>query len=240
MQIKAILTIIAILTLKTFQTKIPTVLQSMFAKKTPLITWENDINWEKRFFELKNAQNVTLRYFDLLIDTYSSELMNSCIVIFKKDWEVKEIILKKKMDDLILYFENKKKDESFNKKDKEYKENKKNYKQLGGELQKAFSEFQILTGFCYNYFLYLKNFSFLTKYFFDSKYNLVYFKLHLSDKKIKNMEIFKFFIEKLTGFVDNGFFEKVDEDHQKIFYIIYNHFMSDEELRTKYEKIKEL
>ena len=125
MQIKAILTIIAILTLKTFQTKIPTVLQSMFAKKTPLITWENDINWEKRFFELKNAQNVTLRYFDLLIDTYSSELMNSCIVIFKKDWEVKEIILKKKMDDLILYFENKKKDESFNKKDKEYKENKK-------------------------------------------------------------------------------------------------------------------
>lgn len=244
-----ILFFVTILTLKDNKTKnqnsseTPKILELLkhllpkaIQKDEKTITWKKDINWEKRFFNLKSAQDVTLRYFDLLLDTYSSEIMNSCIKIFKNDWELKEKILTEKMENLINYFNLKKEEPNF-KKNEEYKQNKKLYKEYGGELQKAFSEFQIFTGFCYNYFLYIKNFSFLTKFFFDSKFNLVYFKMHLADQKIENIDAFKFFIFKLSEVVEEGTFENVDNDHQEIFYIIYNHFVGDLELKRKIQKL---
>lgn len=216
---------------------------SKYKNQQKVLDWDKDQNWSKRFFHYYQNDSITLKYINLLIDSYGSELMNHCIVIFKIDYEKatkelfqnflklnlikdKELLDYEKDDIKLLKKENKDSYEL-------YKQNLKNYLEMNQVFQKN-------SGYCYDFFKYIKEHGFITKYIFQADSVLFYYK---NSKQYVNMEeeeilSWNIFMDRLIEeFNNEEHFVNFQENHKSYFYTIINFFLNKKSFLKTYLKI---
>jgi len=170
--------------------------------KSP-IHWKKDTDWETRFLQISKNQNLTMRFMNLLLDSFSMEVSNACMRIYYKRFEdsVKEI-------DLETGFDTKRADSL-----------------KASEWRKLVPK----VGYCSDFFKYILSHGFLTKYLMNAKYALFYFRLSfLGHLRFAPDELKEFLHEMTDAINTNPLFKKIEQAHQNYFYITVNYLLDTE------------
>jgi hypothetical protein len=211
-----------------------------------ILTWQDDKNWSKRFFVYYEKNSIPLRYVNLLVDSYASELMNHCISIFKEELEESENALLIGFDSLNICPPGKNfLDLDKNDIKKMTKEEKESYKIFQKKFIDKTSVFEKNVNYCYDFFKYIKDHAFITKYIFEPDSVTLYYSnskkyFKWEDENEKND--WQLFMDRLqTEFMEKEQFSKFQENHKSYFYTIINFFLKDQNvLNTYMEKKKKI
>lgn len=210
-----------------------------------VLHWDSDENWAKRFFHYYQSNSITLKYINLLIDSYGSELMNHCIVIFKVDYE------KAQNELLTKFLDNASKDNTFSDKinplkyeEKERnalnKQDKKIYKQFIKDYWGLTPIFETNVGYCYDFYKYIKDHGFITKYIFQADSVLLYYKnsKNYVEMNEKDRLSWTVFMQRLVDeFNNEEHFLNFQENHKTYFYTIINFFVNKKSYLKTYLEV---
>ena len=167
------------------------------------VHWQEDTDWETRFLQISKNENLTMRFMNLLLDSFSMELSNACMRTYFKRFEdnVKQIDLEFSVD----------------------------AEQANSLKSDGWNVMMQKVGYCSDFFKYILSHGFLTKYLMNAKYALFYFKLSfLGNLRVAPAEL-KDFLKEMTEEINvNPLFRKIEQTHQNYFYITVNYFLDTE------------
>ncbi len=197
---------------------------NLFDKVKHDLTWENDNQWQQRFFQIIEDDGAR-QLFNLMIMNFANDVELNCLYVFKNEFELVLDYIEERSQKAAKFL----KENENNPAVLEDCEDKKLYLQALEQLQKneqdKFEEFKNLIE---QFTDFIVNKSFITKFMLNPRYALNFFKLQLKTE-ISN-EIVTEFLSKLEEIVNENLMDEITKYREKMYYIIQNHLMKDNQL----------
>ena len=187
------------------------------------IDFASDINFESRFYHLINSSNIALEYFNILINSYATEVFNFCVLTSKQ--EIKKQILKHK-EEFVTGLNSQDQAKASQAKVDKYRL----FEQFLESKKEAHTMDQ-LVGICEQFYNYVTTHFFMSKMYLDLGFALFLFK----DQFLNEDE---HFLDRYTNREYRKWFEMMEEReqdlnnlshlHQEMFYLVVNKFVDNQ------------
>ena len=187
--------------------------------------FESDKSFEKRFYGLINSNSFALKYVNMLVNSYSLEIFNTCVAQFKLEYEAKQ-------DQILNGFQ-----------ESTLKGNAEHSSEVGLKVTRSFQkeafalflksksvvgDFQQNVAICEDFYDFLNTHFFMSKKMFTVERSLFYFQdqyLYEDPDYFQQRPFLGGWFEKMRQLALSAEFLSLEKAHQSYFYDSLNHFI---------------
>jgi hypothetical protein len=179
-----------------------------YLKDDPIL-WSNDEAWEQRFLQVAKTDNLAIEFLNLIVDNFAMDLTNACMRRYHAQYE-------QNLSEVDRRFgEKNESEEALQMKSDHYNARVKKMR------------------LCSDFFMFINNHAFLTKYMVNAKYAIFYFAQSFMGRYDPNDHtVVNFLNEMALEIRTDNFYKELENAHRNYFYITVNYFLdSDNNLK---------